>query len=76
VNNDMRMVGVRNWRMETKKRVGYRRILEEAKDHLRAVVPLRMVAMSVIIILRRLSAYPTKGTALPLQKASEFCVGK
>jgi hypothetical protein len=62
------MVGIRNWRMETKERVGYRRILEEAKDHLRAVVPLRMVVMSVIIILRKLSAYRTKSTALPLQR--------
>jgi hypothetical protein len=66
--NDMRMAGVRNWRMETEKRFGYRRILEEAKDQLTAVVPLRMVVMSVIIILRRLSAYRTKSTALPLQR--------
>jgi hypothetical protein len=57
--------------MEAKKRVALRRILEEAKVQLRAVVPLRIVAvvvvMSVIITLRISSVYRTKSPALPLQ---------
>jgi len=50
---EWQVLEIGRWKL---RKVGYRRILEEAKDHLRAVVPLRMVVMSVIIILRIFSA--------------------